>query len=198
MFILIDGMAVPAEVVIHPSGSTLTVPAQTLAPGLYIIFVEVTVTGSKFNDTYDEDYVYVRVILPELVASLKGATMRVSNGSETIFFDASASYDLVTGVSVTSDILTTHWSVLSLFGISQIETINCIATFPNCELLESGSVAWFNISDIQASQHLELDTDAFSDNRTVFVIFTISRGPRVSSAIQSVYINSDIRPVTLR
>ena len=189
------GTASSSGALAQPNSNTLTFPAQTLAAGLYIVFLEIELTDSPLNDTHDEDYLYIRVIQPEIVANLKGATMRESNGSESILFDASASHDPVTN---SSDILTTQWSVLSVPGVSYTDQINCIATFPGCQLLQAGSVTWHTVNDGFALEYLELDTSIFQDNTTLFVIFTISRGDRVASAIQSVYISTRVTSVLLR
>lgn len=177
--------------------SNLEIPPQTLVPAFYVILLELTITNSMYNNTFDEDYLYVRIVLPELVANIKGATMRESNGSEIIVFDASGSYDPITGSAVTTDVISTIWTVLSDSGLRYIDTVNCLASFPECRMLESDSVAWHNISDPHL-EYLRLDTSAFLDNTTVFVIFTISRGSRMSSTIQSLYINTGVRPVSLR
>ena len=197
MFLINDSIAQPV-VVNEPNNNVLEIPAQTLSPGLYAVVLEVYVDVFSGNETHDEDYLYVRVILPELVASLKGATTRESNGSEVIVFDADRSYDAVIGFPVTNDILTTRWLVLSVLGLNHVDLINCVASFPYCAVLESGLVSWHNISDVYQSYFLSLDTSIFPDDSSVFVIFSISRGSRVSSAIQAVYISSSVWPLSLR
>ena len=176
----------------------LKVP-PTLVPGFYVVFYEVEWNITKSGTyLYDEDYMYVRIILPELVAVINGAAMRESNGSEVILFDASGSNDPVTRSAVISDVLHNKWYVVAVPGLSNIDTVNCIASFPSCALLESTSVTWYTITDPYESKYLNLDTSLFPNNSTVFVIFTILRGSRVASAIQSIYISEAVRPMNMR
>ena len=196
MFLINGSDTIPVNLS-QSDSAFLKVPAQTLVPGFYVVVLEVEINGTQF-DMYDEDYLYVRVLLPELVSTIKGAAMRESNGSEVIVFDANGSNDPVTRSAITTDVIYTTWSVLRVSVLSYIDTVNCIASFPGCAVLESSFVTWYNVSDPHSSKYLNVDTNIFPNNSTVFVIFTISRGSRVASAIQSLYISKVVRPVNLR
>ena len=180
-----------------PNLQYLNVP-QNLVSGFYVVILEVEWNITMYDrNLYEEDFIYLRILLPELVSTLNGAVMRESNGNETIVFDASESKDPVTRSGILTDRLFNKWYVLYVPGLSYIETINCIASFPSCSLLESTSVQWNTITDPDMSKYLSLNTSIFPNNSTVFVIFTMLRGSRVASSIQSIYISDSVRPVNL-
>lgn len=186
-----------------PVDGFLIINSHILDAGLYVIFVEIQcLENGTTQPIQQEDYIYVRVMLSEIVTQIKGPSFYTVPLYTTVNIDGTPSYDpsyqnydpLPPEVS---------WQIIIGNASASSDLNNCFLSdnLTTCAALYPGNRTHFRISN--SGLYLRVKLNYFqnyvpvSEPLYVFVILTMSRDTRITSAIQVLHISPNTNTPSL-
>lgn len=183
----------PISNFIQPQTSVLSLEEGLLEPGEYVISLEV-VFVEKSSQYWSEDLIIVNVVLPELVTHILGGEILDIRRGDEIFIDASISTDPAMSLtSVASTPMYAHW-YFAHFSVTPSDLYPFFLDFPLSTLPAGGIYYQIRAGSDYA---LRVNTSSFPVYTYAVVIFTLSRGDRISSAMQAIRFMDNVVPVSI-
>lgn len=178
---------------IQPQTSVLNLEQGLLVPGDYVISLEV-VFVEKTSQYWSEDLMFVKVVLPELVTHILGGEVLDVRREQEIFIDASRSTDPAMSLSsVASTPMYASW-YFAHFSVTPSDLYEFLIDFPLSTLPANANYYQIGAGSDYA---LRVYTSSFPAYTYAVVIFTLSRGDRISSAMQAIRFMDNVLPVSI-
>lgn len=180
----------------QPNNSVLTFEPYILEPGFYVLYLELTFYHLSIN-SWNADYIFVNIILPELVATISGGSYITVPHGTTFTVDASRSNDPVATLeSIAGEEISAKWGFANYpINPSESDRYSFTRFFPANPLPDQSNIYFIQDGD---EYLLTVDSSFFPADTYCVVMFSLKRGERASSVIQWIYLAPGAFPVTLR
>ena len=183
----------------QPENSVLRLDPEVLEPGDYLAFLEVAHVH-KGSQYWVEDFVFINMVLPELIPIIDGGHTRYVTHGDVLYIDATRSQDPVTKIeSVINETFATNWSFAYYAGTPTAALFDAFMKgFPESVTLPTLPTPSLKVIDEGTDYILEVSTSMFDLDSWAIVMFSMSRGSRMSSTVQALKFVANAVPVTIR